>query len=255
MLMFPVNYIYITQLYKKGVHNGVDIRGKYAGRETDILSPADGTVISIRNNYKTQDSSGNSYGNFIKIDHGNGISSLMAHLKYNSIKVNVGDKVTKSQKLAVMGTTGHSTGIHVHYEIFKNGIKVNPLDYTYVHLNQFIDDSSRKFVKFIDFITPVQRDNKINQLKVNVDKLNIREDAGKQYYSKGYVKKDSIYNYTEVKKMKDYTWYKIGNNAWIANEGTYLTILEKDEYKFYFKVKETNTYIIHLNKGEELYIK
>lgn len=68
-----------------------------------------------------------SFGNRVIIDHQNGYETIYAHLA--SIKVKVGDKVPQGTKLGVMGTTGRSTGIHLHFEISKNGATKDPLDY------------------------------------------------------------------------------------------------------------------------------
>jgi len=58
------------------------------------------------------------------IDHNNGYRSIYAHLA--SIKVSAGQVVESGQKIGVMGTTGSSTGIHLHFELYKNGSLVNP---------------------------------------------------------------------------------------------------------------------------------
>lgn len=68
-----------------------------------------------------------SYGNVVIIDHGNGYETVYAHLK--SISVKKGDTVQKGDKLGVMGNTGNSTGVHLHFEIIKNGKHQNPLSY------------------------------------------------------------------------------------------------------------------------------
>jgi len=65
------------------------------------------------------------YGNHIIIDHGNGYRSLYAHL--SSINVSAGQTVSQGQQIGVMGSTGRSTGIHLHLEIIRNGVKINPL--------------------------------------------------------------------------------------------------------------------------------
>jgi murein DD-endopeptidase MepM/ murein hydrolase activator NlpD len=67
------------------------------------------------------------YGNVIIIDHNNGYETLYGHLK--SISVKEGATVEKGQKIGVMGNTGHSTGVHLHFEVMKNGNNVNPLSY------------------------------------------------------------------------------------------------------------------------------
>ncbi len=78
----------------------------------NILAVADGTVI-----YVSDIDSALSYGNYVIIDHDNGYVSLYAHLAPDSIRVGVGDTVSQGEKIAVMGTTGNSTGVHLHFEI------------------------------------------------------------------------------------------------------------------------------------------
>lgn len=94
-------------------HPGIDIANN-AG--TPIFATADGIVV------KAGWSGG--YGNLVQIDHGNGIATLYGH---NSlISVSVGQTVKKGQLISYMGSTGNSTGPHVHYEIRVNGTAVNP---------------------------------------------------------------------------------------------------------------------------------
>ena len=116
----------ITQAFKKGVHNGIDLVG--TGYTLDyITAHSEGTVVSVRNNYKTNDKTGCSYGNYVKIKHNNGYYTLYAHMKYNSIIVKVGQKVSKGQIIGYMGNTGHSFGAHLHFEVRdKNDNFINP---------------------------------------------------------------------------------------------------------------------------------
>jgi len=71
------------------------------------------------------DSSG--YGNRIQIDHGNGYTTLYAHL--SAIYVSSGQKVGKGEVIGKMGSTGRSTGTHLHLEIRKSGTALNPLSF------------------------------------------------------------------------------------------------------------------------------
>ena len=98
------------------MHNGIDIGAKHGAS----VMAADGGVIII-SEYSS------SYGNYIVISHGNGMTSLYAHLSKRLVKE--GDKVTQGQKIGLVGSTGNSTGPHLHYEISKNGSRVNPLTY------------------------------------------------------------------------------------------------------------------------------
>lgn len=72
------------------------------------------------------------YGNVILVDHGNGLVSLYAHL--SKILSHKGDEVGMDTVIGLVGTTGHSTGPHLHLEIHQNGISVNPLNF--ISLNQ-----------------------------------------------------------------------------------------------------------------------
>ncbi len=95
-------------------HRGLDIA---APKGTPIYAAASGTVISYRN-------LSNGYGKHIVIDHGNGVQTLYAHT--SAVYVQVGDRVTKGQKIAAVGMTGWATGYHLHFGIMINGVYKNP---------------------------------------------------------------------------------------------------------------------------------
>ena len=68
-------------------------------------------------------------GYYVKIDHGNGIVSLYQHIKKDSIKVKVGQTVTKGQVIAQVGNSGIGSGAHLHFEMQINGTPQDPLKY------------------------------------------------------------------------------------------------------------------------------
>lgn len=98
------------------MHNGLDFANSYG---TPIYAAAHGTVVFAGRE--------GGYGNHIKINHGNGYITTYSHL--SSIKVDVGDTVKKGETIGGMGSTGRSTGVHLHYEVHKNGQPVNPIHY------------------------------------------------------------------------------------------------------------------------------
>lgn len=98
------------------MHNGIDIN---AANATYILASAGGTVIAA----EWMDG----YGYCVMISHGEGIVTLYAHC--SEMRVSYGDKVTQGQVIALVGSTGLSTGPHCHFEVRLNGTPVNPLEY------------------------------------------------------------------------------------------------------------------------------
>ena len=117
----------ITREYGNG-HTGIDIVG--TGHTTDnIIAHSDGKIIFCQSGYgNNKGSTGNaSYGNCIKIQHANGYATLYAHL--SSINVKYGDVVKQGQVIGYMGNTGNSYGAHLHFEVWRNGVRINPKPY------------------------------------------------------------------------------------------------------------------------------
>lgn len=99
-------------------HSGLDIA---AGGGNAVLAVCDGVVTTAKWH--------NSYGNYVVIYHGDGTSSLYAHMMNKSITVKVGDKVKRGQQIGKVGSTGDSTGNHLHFSVLVNGSYLNPDDY------------------------------------------------------------------------------------------------------------------------------
>lgn len=113
VIQYPVQEGYISQGYSI-FHPAIDIAAPFG---TEIRPIKDGVVEDISKSRV-------GYGNSIIINHGDGITSLYAHL--SKINVSKGDKVTVFDTIGNVGRTGHSTGPHLHLEVRKNGIPINP---------------------------------------------------------------------------------------------------------------------------------
>ena len=98
-------------------HKGTDIAR--VGYTSPVYAAKAGTVIVAKRS--------SSYGNYVVISHGTGNTTLYAHM--SSIKVSVGTYVQQGQTIGITGSTGHSTGPHLHFEVVENGVLVNPLSH------------------------------------------------------------------------------------------------------------------------------
>ncbi len=124
--------------WRNGQHRGLDITGSgtsIAGAK--IHAVQSGTVIAVYNgcthNYGKNYSCGcgGGYGNYIIVDHGGGISTMYAHTW--GINVTKGQHVNQGDVIAYVGTTGWSTGYHLHFEVRVNGVAVDPAKYSYTY--------------------------------------------------------------------------------------------------------------------------
>jgi murein DD-endopeptidase MepM/ murein hydrolase activator NlpD len=109
------------------ISSDVGMRWGSMHKGMDIARPSNRNIKAADNGTVVFAGWDGDYGNKIIINHNNGIRTVYAHL--NSISVSVGDIVQQGSKIGVMGSTGQSTGIHLHFEVYKNGALQNPRDY------------------------------------------------------------------------------------------------------------------------------
>lgn len=110
----------IHPVYKTArMHTGIDFAAKTG---TPIYATGDGVVVDPKGNES-------GYGNVVVINHGYGYESLYGHMSKKIVKP--GDKVKRGQLIGFVGSTGLSVAPHCHYEIIKNGVKIDPVNYFY----------------------------------------------------------------------------------------------------------------------------
>lgn len=132
---WPVpGYYYISSPYGTRwgrLHAGIDISGGGISG-AGVVASKSGTVISVScpcsHNYpKSGNCCGNGYGNYVMVQHDGGYTTLYGHL--SSACVSVGDHVSQGQVIGYVGSTGHSTGYHLHFEVRSGGVAQNPKNY------------------------------------------------------------------------------------------------------------------------------
>ena len=138
---YPVNYINITQYYSSS-HRAMDLgwSSKHYGSNQNIYACFDG-IVTI-NSYASD------AGNYVTIKHDNGDVSRYMHLKEKSW-VKIGQRVSKGEHIGYMGDTGNARGNHLHFDLTKNGSRVNPIDYLYVYNGQIVSDTCKTVVRYI----------------------------------------------------------------------------------------------------------
>lgn len=182
----------ITQDYKSGSHNGIDIVKE--GYQLDyIVAHSDGKVI------KTQDGLGNmkgtnSYGNYVKIDHGNGYYTLYAHLE-KGLSVRNGQAVKKGQVLGYMGNSGNSYGGHLHFEVWNGNTRINPTEYLEKDLPSKInviyqthDKVAHKYWGEITNYNNVNSNGYAGYIGHAMDGLKVRLSNGAKVYYQAHIK-------------------------------------------------------------------
>lgn len=130
---FGMRYHPIYKILRR--HTGVDLIGR---RGTPIYATADGVV--------SRENAGSGYGVAIVINHGYGYQTLYAHLSKKAVRS--GQKVKRGELIGYMGSSGVSVSPHLHYEVIKNGVKVNPIHYFFADItpeeyNKILEDASK----------------------------------------------------------------------------------------------------------------
>lgn len=135
ILPVPKDAVTISEPYgtprnnRRGFHTGIDLASRTGLEGLPIYAVAGGTVVQAMEASESAKTAYADYGGFVVIDHGNGLQSLYAHLRPGGVLVRPGQKVNQGEVIGEMGTTGLSTGPHLHLEMLLNGEPVDPKIY------------------------------------------------------------------------------------------------------------------------------
>ena len=162
----------VTFPFKGESHKGIDMVGPNSTFDY-VVAHSDGEVVAVVSHidYNTSKSGKRTYGNYVKIRHDNGMYTLYAHMKYGSVEVKVGQRVTKGQTLGYMGNTGYSFGAHLHFELRnENDQYIDPTQYVDADLPapstpvQELKYKIGDVVEINGVYTTSETDNKLNPL-------------------------------------------------------------------------------------------
>lgn len=208
-LKFPLNYIAITTKYKS-THKAIDLgwSKNYGGKNVDVYACGDGVVTSIRDG-KNNTLIPHESGNYVTIKYINGFESRVCHLQKGSIKVKKGDKVTNETVVGKMGNSGYcgiNKGNHVHFILWKNNKRVNPLNYVYVFPDQIVGKDTKKENHLLYY------DNITVYIEITAKSgIWCRKGAGFKYSKYKAIPsgmKCKLVN-KDVKRANGYDWWKI----------------------------------------------
>lgn len=205
-------------------HEGVDYSAN--GKSIPIYALDDGEVL-----YEGYDNSTGAiicYIRFPKLDDHVG---LYYHLA-NTV-INKGDKVTKDTKIGMMGSTGYSTGNHLHFDWFKySDYNKGFYDRNYEDFNEYIFPENRIKVTLV-----AERNENTPQIRVIVDNLRVRTGHSTNSSVLGFTQNKGIYNDLETYNDGTYIWHRIDKEQWIADNGEWLEILPVTDYKKLYESK------------------
>lgn len=232
-LGFSCKYLAFTQYYHSG-HKAVDIAntvtvGSKKYPNTNVYMAYEGKIV--KNAYASD------YGYYVEYEVKDGSDTYLIASGHFDTKsaLEVGKTYPRGTLINKMGSTGSaSSGKHDHFRVTKNGVRVNPLDYCYSYTDWNVigtkETATIKTYTPIKITPSVARNESKDQVKT-LKLLNVRAGAGTNQTILGQVDAGNIYNFSEIKINGEYTWYKIAEGQWIAQDkdNTYLEVYLKED--------------------------
>lgn len=190
-------------------HKGIDLRD--ADRdEVAIIAPCECTVTQLKNSFSgtTKSTGTDGMGNYVYANTDAGYRLRFQHMKKGSVVVKKGQTIKKGDKIGIIGTTGNSTGVHLHFDISKSG-KVSGGRYVSSQNRTYFDP--KPFLMGEKALTK-ETAKKGEKYKVTASCLRIRSGAGLGYSIVGRLYRNSKVTVTDIKNG----WAKIGDGKWCS---------------------------------------
>lgn len=256
--IFPISKTWISQKMNEGSHKGtkaIDFGVLLPYNVTKLTAPFDGTVVYVDPQSK---GGGIAFQSENEVMYANGsIDYMTLWTGHDNFPPKVGSKFKQGRVYSSMGTAG-GVPTHCHLEV-QRGKFIKPTKFIYIDKNignvykldntvepyncLFLDNDT--IIKKNDYIWKRVSDNVLieeavkddskNQIKVLVSNLRIRVEPSINSKIIGYAKKNGIYNNFESCQNDNYTWYKIADGQWIADNGKWLKLLPCNNYELLYK--------------------
>lgn len=259
--IFPILKTWESQPMGTGSHKdtkAIDFGILNPYNVTELKAPFDGKVVFVDSQAK---GGGIAFESLDKVKYVNGTYDYMTlWTGHDNKPPKVGTTFKQGDVYSHMGTAG-GVSTHCHLEVQKGKFKmptkvtsqgsyllenaVEPFNALYLNKDDLIKYSKYNWTTLpdVEVTSPVERNESIPQIKVLVDNLRVRTEHSTNGQVVGFVQNQGIYNDLEVYKDKTYTWHKIADNQWIADNGNWLELLPilnyKDMYENEVKTNET----------------
>lgn len=247
--IFPILKTWESQSMNTGSHKGtlaIDFGILNPYNVTALTAPFDGTIVHVD---PTNKGGGIAFQSDEKVMYANGREDYMTlWTGHDNNPPKVGTKFKQGEVYSHMGTAG-GVAKHCHLEVIKGKFKmatkytsknsykfdnaIEPFNALFLNKDGLIKYSKYKWTSLpeIEVTQVVERNENIPQIRVIVDNLRVRAGHSTNSSVLGFVQNKGIYNDLEVYKEKDYTWHRIDDGQWIADDGSWLEILPIIDYK------------------------
>ena len=205
----------ITQHYGHNGHKGTDLG---ATNDRKVFANAEGTVEAIQTGIPNDKGSTGtrSWGNYVLIKHPNGMKTRYAHL--SQVLVKVGQHVSAGQQIGVQGNTGNSYGTHLHYEVYKNGTRIN--SEPYIEKPVYQTSQSGVTGEIVYKVYTYSKNSKINKWLGEVSSHEKGAYAGNKGYNVLGIKAKPKYGKIRIEShIKDGQWLSpVSSNKYYDND-------------------------------------